>query len=295
MVEPPVTVADRDLIEGLVQLGDGRVGVTHSPSGVLMFTEALVPLPSDDKSLELGLGFALLNGLAWDADTNQFLVNAVHEDAAGEFGGLRMFAVPPSLDSFTLVADFVADGVFAPGRLTYLPAPDSLAGVANNTSSLSRRGIHLYSGSTRVERVVPSTGEIPTAIEYIPTTAQFAAIVRSDRTKVKLFTRTGAFVGQFDPRPNGVGFLFSLAYFQDPRGNERLLVMMRTSPPGTKLELSAVVTDLAGTFVSQFSIGDELHLFFPNEVTAVTTGPYAGALAIVDINTNEIVVFRLNP
>jgi hypothetical protein len=55
-----------------------------------------------------------------------------------------------------------------------------------------------------------------------------------------------------------------------------------------------IVTDFQGNKINKFDIREPLQILSPTAVTAITSGPDAGAFAFANGETSEVVVFRLD-
>jgi hypothetical protein len=94
-------------------------------------------------------------------------------------------------------------------------------------------------------------------------------------------------VRQIDLKDTGIAWIDAVAYFDAGQGG-RLLVLDHPF-----VGEHAYVTDLDGTLLASFSYREQLGVIRPFELAAITTGPDAGAFALVDDYASEIVVFNL--
>ena len=288
--------------EGIVQMSDSRIVVAQFPQSLLFFDGNLNRQPESDRDDIIGLNLNTPTGVAWNPDTDQLLV-------AHNMPGLFLNAlpgissVPTSLDSATQVVDTTA---FSLGRvLTYLPGEHLIAMahlnprkiVFFNSDGTFNSEIDLSSSSTPA----PGLGQI-IGITYIPTTNEFAlsfngAASNPNRATVRrtlyILSRSGALVRTLDLTATGTGNIGGLAYYVDPDGNERFIILASAG--------RVIVTDLNGNsrdangfLIREFNSRAKLGLIERSDITAITTGPLAGAFAILGGRGNEIVIFRLD-
>lgn len=282
-IAPRVTL-NQGIIEGIAHAPDGRVFVTGLRADIHAFDLSLQPLPSGDRDYQLGLGWIAPRGIAWDSSIQRLLVNVAPADGAAQFRSVH--ALSPSFDAAPVVFDFSISGTpGAPQSLTYLPG-ENLVGLANSQALAARRRLYLFGGGAPAGAVTFGDPAVrPLKVEYLPATNEFAVRTAVDATKVGIYTRTGAFVRQFDPRPAGVDSVGSFAFFTTAEGAERLLFLMSND--------QAVVTDLSGSAISTFNWRTTLGIIEPNDLASFTSGPYAGAFAVTETSPGSVTIFRL--
>jgi hypothetical protein len=233
------------------------------------------------RSYDVGVGVNWTLGLAWDPDGGRFLVD--HFVAAQH--AHRISAVPPSLDAAVPIADLPPDFSFLFRRsLTYLP-DEHLAAAA-----LPDGTVLLFDAAGAQVGTIDLTwlGGVE-ALEHIPPTGELVVktSVPGEERLLHVVTREGAPVRQIDLSATGIAWIDALAYFDAGEGG-RLLVLDHPFVGD-----SAYVTDLDGALITSFSYREELGVIRPFELAAITTGPNAGAFALVDDYASEIVVFQL--
>jgi len=271
-------------IDGIVQLSDGRVVTADYATGRLYyFSAGLTRRPGDDRSHTLGLSLSIPVGVAWDSDTNEHLVltsTAIPTPVVA--------AVSPTLGSGRTIAKptIPPDG-FVNG-LSYLPDEHLIAVSQTN----SPRAVLLFNAAgSLVDQVVtpmPPNGALR-SVEYIPTTQQFA-VRFGGPPLLSIISRTGAVVRTIDLAPTGITAVRGVAYFNPahPSGGEFLII---DANPATH---RAIITDFNGNLLSEFNYRDKLGVLQAFDVAFISTGPQAGAFSLVDTNSSELIVFRLN-
>ena len=288
--------------EGIVQMSDSRIVAANFPQRLLVFDSNLNPQPASDRNDIIGLNLNPPAGIAWDPDTNKLLIA---HDMPGVFANAPpgISSVPTSLDSATQA---VNTSSFPFGRLlTYLPGEHLIA----MTHANPRKIVFFNSNGTFNSEVdlsspttpAPGLGQI-TGITYIPTTNEFAlsfngAASNPNRAIVRrtlyILSRSGALVRTLDLTDTGTGSIGGLAYYVDPDGNERFIVLGSAG--------RVIITDLngdsrnaSGFLIGEFNSRVKLGLTERADITAITTGPMAGAFAIISGRTGEVVIFGLD-
>jgi len=277
--------------EGIVQLADGRV-VTGEGAQLRFYDAALNRLPQDDRDAGTRIGLVGPWSVAWNPDTLQHLVVAPPEESGPLIFSNQVAAVPLSLDASSRVVDLsVLPTPLRFPRATYMPDEHLIA------VSLRRRGvtpaqIALYDNNgTVVERIdisaIAGIGR-PFKIAYIPPTREFVVVEETQRSKLKILTRTGALAREINLAPIGINFIGAVVYFNHlhPSGGQFLIF----ASPGR-----AVITDFAGNPASEFDFRAELGLTFVSGASAITNGPLAGAFTALESAVSaHLVVFTLD-
>jgi hypothetical protein len=288
--------------EGIVQLGDGSIVATSYPQSLLFFDNNLNRLPSGDRNDVIGQNLNIPSGIAWNSDTGQLLIS--HDlPSTNATGGIA--AVPTTLDSSTPFVNL--SGFSNPqGGMTYL-ASEHLTAILNINPAPDRAILLFNSNGTLNSQISLSPASLgqnlgrPLTITHIPATNEFVVGFdgagtpdpQAERRRLRVFSRAGALVRTIDLTATGTGSIGGLSYFVDPNGGGRFVIM------GTAGRL--FVTDLNGdsrnpngTLIREFNSRVKLGLLLRNDITALTTGPLAGAFAIVDRSGGEVVIFRLD-
>ena len=281
-----VVVPEGADVEGIVQLPDGRVFAADFGSGrFLAYDAALSRLPADDRNYIIGFGFNQIRSLAWDSDAGQFLIGNSGSVAAKQ----GIWGVVPSLDSAKLIVSDPARPALLCLGMSYMP-DEHLIAVAGE--GWPPHGIVLYKGLGKDKGALVEIIDLSSilkslaGVEYIPTKQQFVISSRFPKPlpgKYQFVNRTGTLVGSIDIAGGPP------AYF-DPR-----------DPSGGKLLFGAKINGIATAVVMNLN-GEILFTFDPvatfgngwAEVTAISTGKYAGAFAAISAVFPEIVIFTIN-
>jgi len=267
-------------IEGAVQLANGNIAAAGYWEGTLfMLDEYLNRLPEQDRDYSIGIGLKRPRGLAWDSVGDEFLTIHVVGDPQ------TVQAIAPSLDSSRQVADPSADGFDWVIDVAFLPDEELIA----LTHRAGERAILLYDRSgTLVEVIDLGWLGRPSTIEYATSTDEFLVRLREPglETMVYVLDRAGNPVREFDLAPAGVTGVGRMGFFAPDH------------PSGGKLMVVAdyhrvVVTDLNGNWVGEFNHKIDLGTLDWGGATAITSGPYAGAFAMMASDSSELVIFTL--
>jgi len=282
----PVTLT-QGIVEGLVQVPDGRIIATGLSSDLQAFNASLQPVPGWHRDFQLGQPNGITPyGIAWNPTSETLLVNT--SDLESPFRTMILaFSPAAGTGSASLFLDLATDQISTSRGLTYLASEGRLA-VANTVRlPLGRRGIYLFDGAGALREQVRlgNSLERPALIEHLPTTNEFAVHTMTDATRVQIFTRNGSFVRSFDPRPEDVASVGSFAYFTSADGSGRLLFIMGND--------QGAVTDLNGHILKTFNWREALGLIEPHELAYMTSGPYAGAFAVTELTPGIVTIFTL--
>jgi hypothetical protein len=279
--------------EGLAQVPDGRIVATEGAK-LRFYDSNLVRLPQDDRDAGTGAGLIFPHGTAWNSDTGQHLVLAFTEESNGDMETTQVAALSSRFDSGTRVVDLGLLPYLPYIRkrgMTYMPDEHRIA-VALRRWGAFPAEIALYDGNgAMVETIniaVALTGAgSPSDITYIPGWRQFAVVASLQPTKLKIIDRTGAFVRDIDFSSIGIGYIGGCAY-ADPEqsGAGQFLVFDWYST-------RACLTDFNGNLLAEFDYREELGLLDVLGACAITSGRHAGAFAVVDEDSSQLVIFRL--
>jgi hypothetical protein len=201
-----------------------------------------------------------------------------------------------SLDAATPFTDLTAAGLPAARRATYLAA-EHLLGVVHLNGP---RAIVLFNPDGTINSQVDLSAATigsnlggATTVEYLPATNEFAVGFNgnptpdpaAERRRIRVVSRTGALVRTIDLTCTGTRGIGGFAYFEED-GLGRLLVLASAG--------RVLVTDLNGNLLREFNLRVRLGMLGAADLSAITTGPQAGAFAAVDSTGSELVVFRLD-
>jgi hypothetical protein len=283
-----VVVPEGADVEGMVQLPDGRVFAADFGSGrFLAYDAALSRLPADDRDYIIGFGFNQIRSLAWDSDAEKFLIGNSGSVAAKQ----GIWSVVPSLNSAKLIVSDPDRPALLNLGISYMLDEHRIAVAGGGAWPPHAIAIYEGLGKNRGELVeIIDLSSILTrlvGVEYIPTIQQFVLSSRFPKPlpgKYQFVNRNGTLVRSIDI----VGG--SPAYFDpsDPSGGK--LLFGATTIIGIA---TAVVMDFNGNILSTFDPVATLGNGWA-EVTAISTGKYAGAFAALGAVFPEIVIFKIN-
>jgi hypothetical protein len=144
----------------------------------------------------------------------------------------------------------------------------------------------------------------PLAITYIPGTNEFVVafdgngtptpVQQAERRRLRVFSRTGTLVRTIDLTATGTAGVAGLSYFDDPNGGGGRLIILGSVGRVFVTDLNGNARNPNGTLIQEFNIRVKLGLVQRNDITAITTGPLAGAFAVVDRSGGEVIIFRLD-
>jgi hypothetical protein len=196
---------------------------------------------------------------------------------------------------------------FAFSRQTaYIPQDDLIAvlrfGLAAN------RAILLFNTNgtlhSQISLSPTSLGENlgqPSALAYLPGTDEFIVGFAgapptqvAERLRLRVISRTGTLVRTIDLTGTGTAGVNGVEYFEDPQGGGGRLMLVAAVGRMIITDLDGNSRRPDGTLFGEFNVRVKFGLITRNDVAAITSGPLAGAFAIVDSSGGEVVIFRLN-
>jgi hypothetical protein len=261
-------------IEGLTLTLDARLAAINAFAGML----ALIGLgsrPPQTVNYQIGFGLTTPAGLSWDTTRNRHLV---HSFVRGTTDGRFISTVSPSLDSARQILKVDFDG----RQVAYLP-DEKLIALTRSTSTPT---IRLFNENGQLAEEV---GFDPAfirvfAITYLPKAQEFIVSTQQRLSTLFVLSRKGALRRTIDLSSTGIARASSVA-FLPMRLPGQLLITDRDSTRG-------VFIGLEGQKLGEFDFKRDLQVLRPGEVSAITTGDDAGAIAVVDTDNSELVVFR---
>jgi hypothetical protein len=297
----PLPESEEGTGEGVIQLVDERIVATSYPQNLLLFDNNLVRQPQSDRRDIIGLNLNLPRGIAWDNDANRLLVIHDTQTPAAVPG---IAGVSTTLDSAAPVIDlaafpFTRQTVYLPGEnligvLRFGGGPDraillfNLNGTLNSQISLSPASLGSNLGQPLTLTYLPATDEFAVGFNGLPGPDQVF-----ERRRLRVISRTGSLVRTIDFSATGAANISGVEYFEDSSGAGRLLILGGIG--------RVFVTDLDGNsrnadgfLFREFNNRVKLGLITSNDLAAITSGPLAGAFAIVDSSGGEIVIFRFD-
>ena len=286
--------------EGVIQISDGRLVASSYPQNLVMFDKNLNRQPQDDRNDIVGLGLNLPHGIAWDSDTNTFLVTHDTQVTLGPGGIAR---VPTTLANSAPVVDlaafpFTRSAVYLPDEdivatLRQFPAGQraillfNVDGTLNSQISLTPASLGLSLGQPAALAYLPGSDEFVLSFSGVPADQGF------ERQRLRVVSRAGALVRTIDISATGTGGVGAIEYFQDPQSSEGRLMLLSGS--------RVIITDLNGNsrnangfLLGEFNSRVKFGLITRSDIAAITSGPLAGAFAVTDGSGGEVVIFRLN-
>jgi len=296
----PLPFPSANGFEGIVQMKDGRIVAVGYPQNLFFFDRNLTRLPASDRADVIGLNLLNPSGVAWNSDTDQFLITS------GFFPTTAITAVPTSLDTANPVVD--APEYRFKQQLTYLAAEHLIAVV----SAGSPRAIVLFNtNGTFNSEIALSPGALgfdpgsPLGITYIPTTDEFLigfngnpvdpiSAQQAEKRRLRVFSRAGAFVREIDLTPTGTESVAALTYFEDAGGGGGRLMILGSAGRILITDLDGHSLKSNGRLFGEFNGRAKLDMVTRAAIAAITTGPLAGSFAMVDRRGGEIVIFRLD-
>jgi hypothetical protein len=272
---------------------------------VIAFDSSLRRTPERDRSYAVGIGASLPCCLAWDAHLDRFVVYQLDPE--------NIYTLPISLDSKVSLIDAAK---FGSGLgITYLP-DEKLIGVTKRGT----RKIVLFdnqgtpAGEVNVPSVPCSSGSPTCATQgriafasYLPSLRQFVFRMQgrpdpNSRHLLHFADRSGAFVRSLDVGRAPLNIQsthIAIPYRgfgddknsgeqnatgQNPPGPEQLLIMDDNAA-------RLVLTDLHGTSVKwTVDMRRQLNTVNPNGLAQITSGKFAGAIAVADTENSEVII-----
>lgn len=289
--------------EGVVQLSDGRLVASNYPQDLLLFDKNLVRQPQNDRHDIIGLNLNVSRGIAWDSDANRFLV--MHDTPTTTLMA-GVAGVSTTLDTATGVINLFA---FPTTRQTvYLPQ-ENLTGVLRFAAGPNNRAILLFNLdgtlNSQISLSPTSLGQNfgqPLTLAYLPVTDEFAVGFGGapgpdqvlEQRRIRVISRTGTLVRTVDFSSTGTASIGAIEYFEDSQGGGGRFLVLGGFGRVFITDLDGNSRNADGFLFGEFNLRVKLGLITRNDIAAITTGPLAGAFAVVDGSGGEIVIFRLD-
>jgi hypothetical protein len=289
--------------EGIVQLSDGHIAASGFPQSLSFYDGSLNRFPDADRKDLIGLNLNLPSGIAWNSETNRLLVA---HDFPTTAANAAIASVPTTLDAaapFTSLSSFGSPV----GGMAYLPA-EHLTAVLNTNPPAARAILLFNSDGTLNNQVSLSPASLgqnlgrPLTLTHIPATNEFVVGFNgvgspdpiTEQRRLRVFSRAGALARTIDLTATGTGGVGGLSYFDDPDGGGGRFIIMGSFGRAFVTDLNGNSRRLNGTPFREFNTRVKLGLLIRSDVTAITTGPMAGAFAVVDRSGGNLVIFRLD-
>lgn len=297
---PLITGAD-GTGEGIARSGDGRVIATSYPQNLLVFDKNLNRQPQDDRHDVIGSNLNVPNGIAWDGNNNRLLVT--HDTSLNLTAGVS--ALSTALTTATPVVSLSAFGLT---RQTAYVAQDDVIAVLRFGGANDRAVLLFNTNGTLNSQISLSPASLgqnfgqPLLIAYLPATDEFVVGFTGapgpdqffERTRLRVISRAGTLVRTIDLAATGAGGVNGVEYFEDPQGGGGRLLLISAFGRMIVTDLNGNSRRPDGALFREFNSRVKLGLITRNDLAAITSGPLAGAFAIVDSNGGEVVIFRLN-
>ena len=301
IVSGPVTLAANSGFEGIIQLGDTNIAVVDYPQKLLFLDSSLNRLPDKDRNDLIGLDLNRPGGIAWNSDTNRLLIK--HDDNLPVSAGGGIAAVPTTLDSAAQIVSLSADIIRR--RLTYLP-DEHLIATLQVSGPAADRAILLYNNdgtfNSQVSLSPTSLGfnpGQPVALTYIPVTHEFVINFNGgtgdqplERRSLRVLSRAGTLVRTIDLTSTGTTGVGGLDFFNFGSGDR--FIILGSAGRAFVTDLNGNSRNSNGALFGEFNSRVKLGLISRADIAAITTGPLAGAFAVVDPQNGEVVIFRLD-
>jgi hypothetical protein len=299
IVSGPVAAAD-GMGEGIVRLDDGRVVATSYPQNLLLFDKNLNRQAQNDRQDVIGVNVNVPNGIAWDSDSNRLLVT--HDTTLNLAAGVS--GLSTALNATTPIVNL---NPFVFTRQTaYLPQDDLIA-VLRFGPATDRAILLFNTNGTLNSQISVSPASLgqnfgpPLSLAYLPTTDELVvgftgtpANQAFERLRLRVFSRTGTLVRTIDLSGTGTAGVNGVEYFEDAQGGGGRLLLVSSFGRMIVTDLDGNPRNANNVPFGEFNSRVKFGLITRSDVAAITSGPLAGAFAIVDGSGGEVVIFRLN-
>ena len=300
IVSGPIATGADGTGEGIAQLDDGRVVATSYPQNLLVFDKNLNRQPTDDRHDLIGVNLNVPNGIAWDSNANRLLVT--HDTTLNLNAAVS--GLSTALNTSTPIVSLSSFGLTR--QTAYVPQDDLIAvlrfggpddrsillfnmnGTLNSQISLSPTNLGQNFGQPSSLAYLPGTDEFVVGFNGTPATQL------QERLRLRVISRTGTLVRTIDLTGTGTAGVNGLEYFEDSNGGGGRLLLVAAFGRIIVTDLDGNSRRPNGSLFGEFNSRVKFGLITRNDVAAITSGPLAGAFAIVDSNGGEVVIFRLN-
>ncbi len=249
----------------------------------------------------IGSNLNVPNGMAWDSNNNRLLVT--HDISLNPTAGVS--ALSTALTTATPVVSLSAFGLT---RQTAYVAQDDVVAVLRFGGANDRAVLLFNTNGTLNSQISLSPASLgqnfgqPLLIAYLPATDEFVVGFTGapgpdqffERTRLRVISRAGTLVRTIDLAATGAGGVNGVEYFEDPQGGGGRLLLIAAFGRMIVTDLNGNSRRPDGGLFREFNSRVKLGLITRNDLAAITSGPLAGAFAIVDSNGGEVVIFRLN-
>lgn len=300
VISGPLQTGADGMGEGIVRLDDGRIVATSYPQSLLVFDKNLNREPQSDQHHVIGANLNVASGIAWDSDANRLLVT--HDTSLNLNAGVS--GLSTTLDAATSIVSLTPFG-FA-RQTAYVAADDLIAvlrfGVPNDRAILlfNTNGTAHGQISLSPTSLGQNLGQ-PLSLAYLPGTDEFVvgftgtpATQTTERLRLWVISRSGTLVRTIDLAATGTAAVSGVEYFEDAQSGDGRLLLIGSFGRLIITDLNGNSRRSDGTLFGELNVRVKFGLITRNDVAAITSGPLAGAFAIVDANGGEVVIFRLS-
>jgi hypothetical protein len=267
----------------------------------LLFDKNVNRTPQDDRHDVIGLNLNVPSGIAWDSNANRLLVT--HDTTFVSNAGVS--GLSTALNSATPLVELNQFGLVR--QSAYLPQEDLIAvlrfggpndraillfnvnGTLNSQISLSPASLGQNFGQPLALAYLPGTDEFVVGFGGVPGPGQAL-----ERLRLRVISRTSTLVRTIDLAGTGTGGFNGVEYFEDPQGGGGRLLLLAAFGRMIVTDLDGNSRRPDGVLFGEFNSRVKFGLISRNDVAAITSGPLAGAFAMVDSSGGEVVIFRMN-
>ena len=285
-VTVPVAIPDAFGMEGVAVLPSGQVAVTSHVNGKIIYLDANLNRLPRERSYRVGLGLSLPGAMAWDSTANQFVVWA--GDIEPSMTLPQLSAISANGRSAHLYFDMAPFTGQSFGRMDYVRDVDA---VVMPWRSTIPRHLEFFSPSGSWDGPMIGDGSSNyrlNAFAHLPD-GGFIARRAPDATLLTFFDSNAQPTGkQFDLSGSiqSGALVLDVAPFPTRLGEQRYLVLTSETPQ------RLLTLDASGKLISAADT-TRLNALLVSSVKYISSGPKAGSFAALDVDTNELIVFRL--
>ncbi|MGZ5431483.1 MAG: hypothetical protein ACXWH7_01050 [Thermoanaerobaculia bacterium] len=274
VVSGPTRVLEATNVEAVVRTPDGIAVADYYSGRVFALDRNLQRQPGNDSHNAFGVKIRA-DGIAWNPDTYRYIVTSDTSDV--ETRSYAGFTLPISLDDPVPAFHPAAHGLVVSRHVTYMSDEHKIVVARRLPAAIL---IYAQMGKLLEQIDVSAVGGAAplTSVVYVPSTQEFYVRFAEATPRLRVVSRTGAFVRDVDLSGTGTsGFGVMTG-----SGND---LVIRTNA-------GLIRTDLSGVLLATYDMAPLRMPRFAG-ITAITNGPDAGKFAACDSSNAEIVVFTL--
>lgn len=273
VVNGPVTVYEASNVEAVVRTSKGVTVADYFSGRIYALDSNLQRVPQDDLHNAFG-GKIRPDGIAWSSLSHRFVLTSLAGDLVQSRAG---FSLPFTLDDPTFVFHPNAHGFIRARGVTYMEGEDKILLAHRNLP----RALLLYDqGGKLLEQIdVSAVSPAPlSSVVFVPSTNEFYLRLSEVTPRLRVLSRTGAFVRDVDLSGTGAtGF--------GPMTVDGSDLVISTN-------IGLIRVDLNGALLATYSAAP-LRAPQLGGLTKITSGPDAGKFAVCDSSNAEVIVFTL--